>query len=25
MLLRICQVLGCQIGDIVEVIPKEEV
>nr|WP_239539066.1 helix-turn-helix transcriptional regulator [Arcanobacterium pluranimalium] len=24
VLLRICQVLGCQIGDIVEVIPVEE-
>lgn len=24
VLLRICQVLGCQIGDIVEIIPVEE-
>lgn len=24
VLLRICQVLGCQIGDLVEVIPVEE-
>ncbi|WP_259344228.1 helix-turn-helix domain-containing protein [Corynebacterium diphtheriae] len=24
VLLRICQVLGCQIGDIVEVIPANE-
>ncbi|MBG9244956.1 helix-turn-helix domain-containing protein [Corynebacterium belfantii] len=24
VLLRICQVLSCQIGDIVQVIPKEE-